>query len=114
MDEFDVRDGDWRQDDDELNILRWRTDDRAVSDEISAADRDLAFDHHVRLHDRVIADCHLRPNKRKRTDLHILADFRIRIDDCGGMNFRVRHVSGFGIRTSDFCDYNTPASLKLK
>ena len=33
------------------NILRWHTDDRAVSDEISAADRDLAFDHHVRLHD---------------------------------------------------------------
>jgi hypothetical protein len=34
-----------------------------------------------------IADCHLRPNNRKRTDPHIRADFRIRIDDCGGMNF---------------------------
>ena len=44
------------------NILRWHTDDRAVSNEISAADRDLAFDHHVRLHDRVVADCHIRSN----------------------------------------------------
>ena len=29
------------------NILRWYANDRAVSDEISAADRDVAFDHHV-------------------------------------------------------------------
>src|SRR4029077_2827400 len=44
------------------NILRWHTDDRAVSDEISTADCDLAFDHHVRLHDGLPADCHTRPN----------------------------------------------------
>ena len=33
-----------------------------MSNEISAADRDLAFDHRVRLHDRFVADCHIRPN----------------------------------------------------
>src|SRR4051812_12706679 len=30
------------------NILRWHTDDRAVPDEISAADRNFSFDHDVR------------------------------------------------------------------
>ncbi len=28
-------------------ILRWRANDRAVSDEVSAADRYLSFDHHM-------------------------------------------------------------------
>jgi hypothetical protein len=85
-----------------------------VSDEISVSGYDLAFDHHVRLHDGLIANCYVRPNDRKRTDLHRVADFCIRIDDSRRMNLRVRHISDFDIRISDFRAYNTPASLKLK
>src|SRR4029450_263976 len=65
----------WRKRD----ILRWHTDDHAVSDEISTADRDLAFDHHVRLHDGFVADCHIRPNDLEWPDLDISADLRIGI-----------------------------------
>ena len=56
--DFDFRLSFWRK----RNILRWDTDNGAVSDEISATNRNLPFDHHVRLHDRVGADCHLWPN----------------------------------------------------
>jgi hypothetical protein len=84
------------------NILRWRTNDRAMSDKISAAYCDLTFDHHVRLNDRFVADRCAWSNDRKWTDLDILAYFRLRIDDRSGMNFRLRHVSDFKIGTSDF------------
>ena len=96
------------------NVLWGHTDDRAMSDEISAADRNFTFDHDVRLHDCLLADCHMRSNDRKRTDLHIGADFCIRIDDCCRMNLLLRHLSDFDIRTLGFLAYNTPASLKLK
>src|SRR5436190_11102566 len=56
--DFHFRPSFWRK----RNILRWHTDDRAVSDEISTADRDFAFDHDVRLHDGLPADCYIRPN----------------------------------------------------
>jgi hypothetical protein len=78
----------WRK----RNILRRRADDRAVADEISVSSYDLAFDHHVRLHDGLITNCYVRPNDRKRTDLHIVADSCIRIDDSSGMNLRVSHI----------------------
>src|SRR5262245_30398815 len=89
------------------NVLRRHTDDPAVSDGVSAADYNVAFDHDVRLHYRFFADRHMRPNDREWADLHIGGEFRIRIDDCRRVNFRVRHVL-------DFSRYNTPASLKLK
>ena len=100
----------WR----ERKILRRRPDDSAVSDKISVSDYDLAFDHDVRLHDGLIANCYPLPNDRKRPDLHIVADSCIRIDDSRGMDLRVRHISDLPIRISDFPAYNTPASLKLK
>jgi hypothetical protein len=78
------------------NILGRRTYDCAVPDEISATDRNFGFDYNVRLHDRFLADCYVRPNNGKGSDLGIGANFRIRIDDCGRMNFHVRHVSDLG------------------
>ena len=78
-----------------------------MSDEISATDCNLSFEHHMRLYDGTVADCYLWPKDRKWSDLGALADFRFRIDDCGGMDFRAAHVA-------DYEDYNTPASLKLK
>src|SRR4029077_2355169 len=59
-------------------ILWRRTDDRAVSDKISRADRNFSFNDDVRLHDRFVADRHLRSNYRKRPDLGARADFRAR------------------------------------
>src|SRR5215211_7059135 len=75
------------------NILRRRTDNRAVSDEISAADRDLALDHHVRLYGRFLADYHSWPNDREGANLHIGAEPCIWIDDGCRMNLLIRHVS---------------------
>jgi hypothetical protein len=85
-------------------ILWRRTDDRAVSDKISRADRDFSFNHDVRLHDRFVADRHLRSNYRKRPDLGPGADFRARVDNRCGMNLCLDH----------FLPHSTPASLKLK
>src|SRR5438067_1714299 len=44
------------------NILRRRPDYGTVSDHVSVPGCDLAFDHHVRLHDSLIANCYVRSN----------------------------------------------------
>src|SRR4030095_3333359 len=79
-----------------------------MSYEISATDRDLAFDHHVRLHDSLLADCHLRSNDREGADLHIGADFRIRIDNCCSMNLHVAHLSSWGFVWRRVCWVASP------
>src|SRR5947199_7630637 len=50
-------------------ILRRRANNRAVSDKIVGAHRYIAFNDHVRLHDRFIADYHLSPAHQQRTAL---------------------------------------------
>ena len=40
-----------------------------MADEIAGADFDFSFNYDVRLHDRFLADRHLRPNNGKRPDL---------------------------------------------
>ena len=89
-------------------LPRWYANDRAVSDEISAADRDVAFDHHVRLHDRVVADCHIWPNDREWPDLHTLADFRFRIDDRCSMNLHIARLSSWSFVWRRVCRVAPP------
>ena len=68
-----------------------------MSNEISRADRHIAFNDNVRLHNRVITDYRLRPDRGERTDLDIGTNLRAGIDKSCRMNFQ-----------------STPASLKLK
>ena len=83
------------------NVLGGRANDCAVPNEIAGADRDVAFYHDVRLHDRFLTDHSLRSNYRERSDLDISADLRIRIDNGSGMNFHAGHlVFDFAIRIS--------------
>src|SRR5207249_8990984 len=62
--DFDLRFSFWRK----RKILRWRANNRAMSDKIARSDRYIAFNDHVRLHDRFIADYHLWPDYGERTD----------------------------------------------
>src|SRR6266487_3774842 len=78
-------------------ILRRRANNRAVSDKIVGAHRYIAFNDHVRLHDRFIADYHMWPDHRKRTDLDVGGDSRPGIDNSRRVTLQ-----------------RTPASLKLK
>ena len=78
-------------------ILRCRADNGAMSDKVTGPDRNAAFDHDVRLNDRIFAEHCLRTNYRVRSDLDIVSNLRTGIDDCGRMDFQ-----------------RTPASLKLK
>ena len=81
----------------ERKILRWRANNRALSDEIASANHDISFNDNVRTQDSAPTDDRLRPDYREWTDLDVGSDLGIGIDKCGRMNLQ-----------------STPASLKLK
>lgn len=81
----------------EIQVLRRRSDDGAVPDQVLRSDLHFAFEHNVRLQRAAGGDCHSRADDRVGADGNILRDSRRRIDDRCRMNLQ-----------------STPASLKLK
>ena len=67
-------------------ILRRRADDRAMSNEIGRADRDVTLNYNVRLNGRFFADPDAWPNHRVGSDLNLAFNLGLWVDNRCPMN----------------------------
>jgi hypothetical protein len=81
----------------EAEVLRPRSEDGAVADEVSGAHVHRSFNDDVRLDDAVFPDDSARADYGIGADLHIATELRAGVDNRCWVNF-----------------HSTPASLKLK
>src|SRR5947208_17166079 len=72
----------------ERKPLRWRANNRALSDEIASANDDISFNDNVRVHGRLITNHRSRPHYREWTDPDVGSDLGMRIDKWARMNLQ--------------------------